>query len=191
MSILIMVFGTFVLSTLAAQQLPWAKTEGGSEKIVPYADFARLSLSTDRLKLDHDQPAASQADRERVEVLARSITFPPVLNQGDLLISREFPTATILCLVASYYAGRVQGLIWAMDRDTVVEHELYGTIDDAADLFDSCLRVFLGGAFSPQNAKENRLEDVKEVLSKQIQLIQKELRYAKNIKIATRQIEAK
>jgi hypothetical protein len=187
--IVIMAMGALALLILALQQFAPAKTEGESEKFVASADFTRLSPAIDaidRLKLDPEQPSALRADRERVEVLPRSITFPAVINQGEFLISGEFPNTAILCSVASYYAGRAQGLIWAMDRDTVVEHALHWTIDDAGDLFDTCLHVFLREAFADENVNDkNQLEDVKEVLAKQIQLIQKKLKYAQNVKFKT------
>jgi hypothetical protein len=185
--ILIMAIGALAPSKLASQQFAPAKTEGGSEKIVASADFTRLFPVTeaiDSFKLDLEQPSALRADRERVEVLPRSITFPAVINQGEFIISSEFPNTAILCSVASYYAGRVQGLIWAMDRDTVMEHALQWTIDAAGDLFDTCMHVFLQEAFAGENANnENQLENIKEVLSKKIQLIQKELKYAQNVEI--------
>jgi hypothetical protein len=170
------------------------KTEGGGEKLAASADFASLPLATStigRLKIDPEHPldeymdeSPLRDDREQVEVLARNITFPSVVNQGELVIRVEFPNATILCLDAAYYAGRAQGLIWAMDRDTVVEHKLYWTIDDAKDLFDTCLDIFLRQAIADENLNDkHQLEDVKEIVSDQIQLIQKKLRYAKNIKI--------
>jgi hypothetical protein len=123
-------------------------------------------------------------DREQVEVLARSITFAGVLNQGELIISLEYPNATVLCLDAAFYAGRVQGLIWAMDRDTVMEHGLQWTIDNAKDLFDTCLSILLREDVPSQNANDkNQVEDVKEILSGQIRLIQQKLTYARDVKI--------
>ena len=155
--IVIMAIGTLGLSILAAQQLALTKTDDGSKKIVISAAFAPLSLAAypiNRLKIDSRQPwgmyitqSHLRADREQVEVLARSITFPPVLKQGERMISVEYPNATILCLEAAYYAGQAQGLILAMDRDSVVEHKLLWTIDNAGDLFDSCLNIYLREAF--------------------------------------------
>jgi hypothetical protein len=123
-------------------------------------------------------------DREKVEVLARSVTFPEVLNQGELMISVKFPNATILCLEAALYAGRVEGLILAMDRDTVVEHRLYWTIEAADDLYYACLTNLLRKAFADQNVNDrNQLKDIKEDLTGQIQGIQKALRYAQTVKM--------
>jgi hypothetical protein len=174
------------LSILASQQSVPGETQAVSENIVASADFTPSPAidAIDRLKLDAEQPSASHVDREKVEVLTRSITFPAVINQGEFLISGEFPNTQILCSVASYYAGRAQGLIWAMDRDTVVDHALHWTIDDASDLFNTCLHVSLREAFAGENVSDkNQLEDVKEVLSKQIRLIQKKLKYAQNVKV--------
>ncbi len=188
------IFGTFGLSIPAAVQSALIKIEGASKKIVASDDYDPLSLATavvNPLKIDPKQPSdkymiksALRNDREKVEVLARSITFPFVMNQGELMISAEFPNGTILCLNAAYYAGRVQGLMWAMDRDTVVEHKLYRTVDDAHDLFNKCLIILLQQAFADQNANDrNQLKDVKEELAEQIQIIQDELRYARDVKI--------
>lgn len=193
MFLVIMAMGMLAVSILASNQFPAAKTDDGSENIVRAADFTRLSAATgafERLQLDPEQPSALRADRERVEVLARSITFPTVISQGEFMISSELPNTVIRCLVASYYAGRAQGLIWAMDRDTVMEHALQWTIDDAGALFDTCLHVFLREAFAGENVNyKNQIEDVedvKEVLSKQIQSIQKKLKYAQDVKIKAR-----
>lgn len=191
--IVIMAIGTLGLSILAAQQLALTKTDDGSKKIVTSTAFAPLSLAAypiNRLKIDPRHPwdtyitqSHLRADREQVEVLARSITFPPVLKQGERMISVEYPNATILCLEAAYYAGQAQGLILAMDRDSVVEHKLLWTIDNAGDLFDSCLNIYLREAFDDTNANNKKeLGDVRAVLSEQIRLIQEKLRYAKNLK---------
>ncbi len=181
------IFGTLGLSIPAAEQSAPTKIEGASKNIVASADYDPLSLATavvNPLKIDPKPPSDKYMDREKVEVLARSITFPFVMDQGELMISAEFPNATILCLNAAYYAGRVQGLMWAMDRDTVVEHKLYWTVDDAHDLFDKCLIILLQQAFADQNANDrNQLKDVKEELAEQIQIIQEKLRYARDVKI--------
>lgn len=138
-------------------------------------------------KIDPKQPSdkpASRNDRERVEVLARHITFPEVLNQGALMLGVEYPNAMILCLDAALYAGRVEGLILAMDRDTVLEQRLQWTIDTAGDLFNSCLEIFLMEAFAGQNVNDrNQLKDVKEEIAEQIQMIQKALRYAGTVRV--------
>jgi hypothetical protein len=194
MFIWIVAISALGLSILAAQQLAPTKIQGGVEKMLASAEFASLPLATatiGRLKIDPEQPldeymdkSPLRDDREQVEVVARSITFPSVLNQGEFMIRVEFPNATILCLDAAYYAGRAQGLIWAMDRDTVMEHKLYWTIDNANDLFDTCLDIFLREAVADENASDTtQLENVKEILSEQIQLIQEKLRYAKDVKI--------
>jgi hypothetical protein len=123
-------------------------------------------------------------DREKVEVLARSVTFPEVLTQGELMTRVDFPNTAVFCLDAALYAGRVEGLILAMDRDTVVEHRLYWTIDAADDLYYACLTNLVGQAFAGQYGNDrNQLKDIKEDLTGQIQGIQKALRYARNVKI--------
>lgn len=163
MFIVVMGFGTPGLFIPAAQLLAPTETEGGFKRTVASADYE---------------------DREKVKVIPRTITFPPVLNQGEQIIRVEFPNAAILCLDAAYYAGRAEGLIWAMDRDTVVEHRLQWTIDEAANLFDNCLLILLQQAFADQNANDkNQLKGIKEVLSGQIQLIQEKLSYARDVKI--------
>lgn len=153
-----------------------------------------LSLATStsgRRKLDPGQPADKYVaesrlgyDREQVEVLARSVTFPYVLNLGEVMLSVEYPNSTLLCLDAAYYAGKAQGLIWAMDRDTVIEHGLQWTIDNAKDLFDTCLGILLRENVAGQNVSDkSQVEEVKEILSGKIQLIQQKLTYAFGVKI--------
>jgi len=184
--------GTSVLGTslTTAQQAGQTKTPSFSDRtsLSPYFDsLAWATAGIKRLKLDFKESpdkAAARADREKVEVLARSITFPEVLNQGELMISAEFQNATLLCLDAALYAGRVEGLILAMDRETVMEHKLYWTIDAAGDLFNTCLEVFLLEAYAGQTRNNrNQLKEVKEELGEQIQMIQQALRYARNVKI--------
>jgi hypothetical protein len=156
--------------------------------------LASLSLATatkGRLKPDPGQPSDKYLtksplgyDREQVEVLARSNTFPSVLNLGELMLSVEYPNSTLFCLDAAYYAGKAQGLIWAMDRDTVIEHGLQWTIDNAKDLFDTCLSILLRADVAGQNANDNnQADDVKEILSGQIRLIQQKLAYGRDLKI--------
>lgn len=192
--IVIIVFGVLGLSLPAAEQSAPTKIEGASDRIGASPDSSPLSLATavvNPLKIDPKQPSSKYTtksargyDVERVHVLARGITFPQVINQGEDMLSVEFPNAGMLCLDAAYYAGRVQGLIWAMDRNTVEEHELYGIIDDAGELFDECLIMLLQEAFADQNASDkNQLEDVKEELAEQIRIIQGKLRKARNVKI--------
>ena len=192
--IVFMVIGALGLSILAPQRLAPTKTAGVPEKIVPSADFALLSLATDaidRFNIDPKRPwhkyvtqSSLFYDLEKVEVIARSVTFPSVLYQGELMISIEYPNAAILCLDTAYYAGRVQGLMWAMDRGAIEEHKLYWTIDDASELFDACVDIFQQEAVDDPNANDkDRLDDVKEALSARIQQIQEKLRFAKHVKI--------
>ena len=181
------VFGT---SLTPAQQAGPTKTQGLSEKAGVSAYFDSLPLAAAKVKqLKFDSKgssdkAALQDDREKVEVLARNITFPEVLNQGQLMLSTAFHNATILCLDAALYAGRVEGLILAMDRDTVMDHRLFWTIDAAGDLFNTCLKTFLVEAFAGQDENdENQLKNVQRELNDQIEMIQHALRYAQSVKI--------
>ena len=72
-----------------------------------------------------------------------------------------------------------------MDRDTVMEHGLEWTIDNADDLLMGCETILLREAVADENANDkNQLEDVKDILSGHIQLIQEKLRYARDVKIS-------
>jgi hypothetical protein len=186
----IMGFGTAGLSMASAKHLAPAKTGSGGEKIATSADLASLSLATavvSPVKINPNQTwdkSALRNDRENVEVLSRSYTFPEVLNQGNGLINAEYPNATTLCLDVALYVGRVEGLILAMDRDTVVQHRLFWTIDAADDLYYACLANLLRQAFADKNGNyRNQLKDVKEELAERIQVIQKILRYAQTVEM--------
>ena len=68
-----------------------------------------------------------------------------------------------------------------------MEHGLQWTIDNAKDLFDTCLSILLRENVAGQNANaENQVEDVKEIVSGHIRLIQQKLTYARDVKIVTR-----
>jgi len=190
--------GTSRLFAPAAQFLAPTQAEGGEEEIAGSADLASLALAAvtlGRLKIAPSQPSkqsmissASRLDREKVEVLARSVTFPGVLKQGELLINIDFPTATILCFEVGFYAGQAGSLIWAMDRDTVIEHRLYWIIDAADDLFYGCeAYLFLEAAADHPESDRNQLMELKEILVEQIQMIQIALRFAENVKIKARE----
>ena len=191
---MIIVFGTLGNSLPTTQQATPTITKSPSEKTGASPDSGPFSLATavvNPLKIDPKQPSRKYTTKsargynlEKVEVLARSVTFPQVIKQGQDMMSVDYPSDAILCLDAAYYAGKVMGLMWAMDRDTVEEHELYWTIDDAGNLFNECLIVLLQQAFADQNASDkNQLQDVKEELAEQIQIIQGKLRKAQNVKI--------
>lgn len=161
--IVIMGFGTIGLFTVAAQP---------------------------RLKIDPEQSSEQyisslRSDQELVEVLGRSITFGSVLELGERILSVEYPNVTLLCLDTAYYAGKAQGLIWAMDRDTVMEHRLEWIIDDAHDLFLTCATIPLQEALDDENTndKDQLEEEVKKILYGQVQLIQEKLRYARDVKV--------
>lgn len=200
--ILSITFGTLGLSMPAAEHSAPTKIEGASDRSGAPPDSGPLALATAAvkpLKIDPEQPSnkyrtnsALLYDREKVEVLARHITFPTVINQGEHMLSVELPNAGFLCLDAAFYAGRVQGLIWAMDRDAVLEHELHWTIDHAQDLFQSCLKIVLQEAFADQNqhGKKIQLKDVKEELAEQILIIQEALRFARDVKIGAAALSA-
>ena len=80
---------------------------------------------------------------ERVGVIARSVTFPQVLNQGQRIIDARYPNASMLCLDVANYSGLVTGLIWSMDRDLVEEHDLQYLIDRASAAEFICISMFL------------------------------------------------
>jgi len=192
--IVIVGLGTPGLFAPAAQQLISIKTSDGVEKIAGSADLASLALAAatiGRLKitpkqLSEESPinSASGNEREKVEVLARSVTFPGVLNLGNRMLSVEYQNTTILCFHAAFYAGQAGGLILAMDRDTVLEHKLYWIIDASDDLYDSCLGILLLEASDGQTENYiNQLSEVKEEIAEQIQMIQIGLRFAQNVKI--------
>lgn len=194
LSIMIIAFGMLGLLILAAQQLAPLKSEGRPETIVALPNSGPLPQGTavvNSLKFDpkhswykHVTEPTFRYEREMVEVIARNITFPHVIKQGEYLLSGEFPIAEILCLGTAYYAGNVQGLIWAMDRDTVEEHNLHWAIDAAQDLVEPCHMGFLQRVFADQNAKDrNELEEVKEEIAGRIEVIQNVLRYAQTVKI--------
>jgi hypothetical protein len=80
---------------------------------------------------------------EKVGVIARSVTFPSVLNQGQAIIDNKYPNASILCMDVANYSGLVNGLIWSMDRELVEEHELQYLIDQANMAFYTCVGMFI------------------------------------------------
>ena len=130
--------------------------------------------------------SALRLDREKVEVLARSVTFPGVLQHGELLINVDFPTTTLLCFEVGYYAGQAGGLILAMDRDTVIEQRLYWIIDAADDLFYWCEAYLYLQAFTDKRGNDrNQRRKIKERLAEQIQMIQTGLRFALKVTIKT------
>jgi len=83
---------------------------------------------------------------EKVGVIARSVTFPNVLIQGQAIIDTKYANASILCLDVAYYSGLVTGLIWSMDRDLVEEHDLHYLIDWASMVDFTCVLMFMPGA---------------------------------------------
>ena len=77
---------------------------------------------------------------EKVGVIARSVTFPQVLKQGQAIIDAKYPNASILCIDVANYSGLVTGLIWSMDRALVEEYRLQYLIDWADMAFFICVR---------------------------------------------------
>jgi hypothetical protein len=80
---------------------------------------------------------------EKVEVIARSVIFPSVLNQGEGIIKTKYPNATILCLDVANYLGLVTGLIWSMNRELVEEYDLHHVIDRASMVVYTCVVMFI------------------------------------------------
>jgi len=80
---------------------------------------------------------------EKVGVIARSVTFPQVFNQGQAIISAKYPSASILCMDVANYSGLVTGLIWSMDRELVEEYGLQHLIDRATIAFFTCVATFM------------------------------------------------
>ena len=79
---------------------------------------------------------------EKVGVIARSVTFPNVLNQGQAIIDTKYPNGSI-CLDVAYYSGLVTGLIWSMDRELVEEYDLQYLIDQASMVEFTCELMFM------------------------------------------------
>jgi hypothetical protein len=84
---------------------------------------------------------------ERVGVIARSVTFPQVLDQGQAIIDAEYPNASTLCMDVANYSGLVTGLIWAMDRGLVEEYGLQFLIDRATMANFPCALLFMPEPF--------------------------------------------
>ena len=136
---------------------------------------------------------------EKVGVIARSVTFPSVLNQGQAIIDAKYSNASILCMDAANYSGLVTGLIWSMDRELVEEHELQHLIDQANIAFFTCVGMFIPPqvanpgrviAASPEIKEETpalSMEDAKKAIVAQIEKIQEVIRFAQTVK--SKQIE--
>ena len=149
------------------------------------------------------QVAESIYPIEKVGVIARSVTFPQVLKQGQAIIETKYPNAPILCVDVANYSGLVTGLIWSMDRALVEEYLLQDLIDQASTALFTCVFMFMRFAI-PQGSIEvqaaNRdvaiatsleieektpaasTEAVKKTLVPQIEKIQKILRFAQTVK---------
>jgi hypothetical protein len=130
---------------------------------------------------------------ENVRVIARSVTFPQVLNQGQAIINTEYPNASILCMEVANYSGLVTGLIWSMDRATVEEYALQHLIDRASMAFYTCVTMFMPAqvanpdrviAASPEIEEKTpavNTEDAKKAVVAQIEKIQGVIRFAQTV----------
>jgi hypothetical protein len=101
------------------------------------------SCLTGPTRSTHIGAAKSIYPTEKVGVIARSVIFPSVLNQGQGIIDTQYPNASIFCLEVANYSGMVTGLIWSMDRELVEEHELQYLIDRANMAFFTCVGMFI------------------------------------------------
>lgn len=148
---------------------------------------------------------------ERVGVIARSVTFPAVLNQGQGIIDTKYPNASILCMDFANYLGSVTGLIWSMDRALVEEYGLQYLIDRANRAIFPCAAMLmpsaqglpeqhatnqgrvdvlfanLGGAIAvsseiKEKAPAVSMEDAKKAVLPQIEKIQEVIRFAQTVK---------
>jgi hypothetical protein len=141
-----------------------------------------------------DQVVESIYPIEKVGVIARSVTFPYVLNQGQAIIDAEYPNASIFCLDVANYSGLVTGLIWSMDRELVEEYGLQHFIDQASIALFSCVGMFMPPevanpvgaiAASPEIEEKTpavRMEDAKKAVVTQIEKIQATIRFAQTAK---------
>jgi hypothetical protein len=84
---------------------------------------------------------------ERVGVIARSVTIPQVLDQGQAIRGAEYPNASTLCMDVANYSGLVTGLIWSMDRELVEEYGLQFLIDRATMANVPCALLFMPEPF--------------------------------------------
>jgi hypothetical protein len=130
---------------------------------------------------------------EKVGVIARSVTFPQVLNQGQAIIDTRYPNASLLCMDVANYSGLVTGLIWSMDRALVEEYGLQHFIDRASITFLTCVRMLLPLqvanpdrviAASPEIEEKTpalSMEDAKKAVVTQIEKIQAMIRFAQTV----------
>lgn len=132
--------------------------------------------------------SAADYELELAEIVARTVTFPPVLRRGETLIKMQYPNSQLFCVDSVYYAGRAMGLILAMDRRAVDEHALFWTIDVAGEVFDNCQLLLLREYFADKSvdAGIQMGNEHKEVVEK-IELIQAELRRAQKVKFKPRE----
>ena len=131
---------------------------------------------------------------EKVGVIARSVTFPQVLNQGQAIIDTKYSNASILCIDVANYSGLVVGLIWSMDRALVEEYRLQHVIDLAGVAFFTCVAMFVPAqvsnpdrviAASPEIEEKTptvNTEDAKKAVVAQIDNIQGIIRFAQTVK---------
>ena len=129
---------------------------------------------------------------ERVGVIARSATFPSVLNLGQAIIDTKYPNASLLCMDVANYSGLATGLIWSMDRELVEEYGLQHLIDLASMALFTCVGMFMPPQFanrviaaSPEIKEKTpavSMEDAKKAVVAQIEKIQEMIRFAQTVK---------
>jgi hypothetical protein len=127
---------------------------------------------------------------EKVGVIARSVTFPSVLNQGQAIIDTKYPNASIFCMDVANYSGSVTGLIWSMDRALVEEYGLQHLIDRASMAFYICVGMFIPAQVANIAASTEieektptvSTEDASKVVVPQIEKIQEMIRFAETVR---------
>jgi len=82
----------------------------------------KIENTIDPLKEWINQVVESIYPIENVGVIARSVTFPQVLKQGQTIIDAKYPNASILCLDVANYSGLVTGLIhWLRSMVCIIQ----------------------------------------------------------------------
>jgi hypothetical protein len=96
---------------------------------------------------------------EKVGVIARSVTFPSVLDHGQAIIDTKYPNVSIFCMNVANYSGLVTGLIWSMDRELVEEYGLQDLIDRATMVIFPCALMFLSPEVVKQQTRQGLAEE--------------------------------
>jgi hypothetical protein len=97
---------------------------------------------------------------ERVGVVARSVTIPFVLSQGEAILEAKYQNASILCMDIANYSGLVTGLVWSMDRELVEEYGLENLIDEAAAAVFPCSLLFTPPEAFKQQIRQHLADSV-------------------------------